>query len=123
MNAETMFFKLNSASRCHSLLALKTQTHSHRWPTLKFSTGFCSPECASFVPESLQAPELSFWSDFAFSLWDGTENSEKKRVDPVLQLQKQWINIKNSRCCSFMRRKTCMPSRRHRYYGNNGRKN
>lgn len=47
-------------------------------PTLQFSTGFCSPGCASFVPESLQPPELSFWSDFASSFWGGTENPENK---------------------------------------------
>lgn len=26
----------------------------------------------------MQPPELSFWSDFAFSLWDGTENPKNK---------------------------------------------
>lgn len=81
MNADTVFFKLSSTLRCHSLLALKAWTYSHCWPVLpilQFSTWFCSPGGASFVPESLQCLELSFWSDFAFSLWDGTENPENK---------------------------------------------
>lgn len=34
MNPDTMFFKLNSTSRCHSLLALKTWIHSCHWPVL-----------------------------------------------------------------------------------------